>query len=122
MLEPFTRFLDALVKVKLLPAHPSETDVLYGYVGGGDLLPIVEGLAQVLQAHGYEVHRCEWQDEAVLLAIDAVPHPLAIRLTASASERYNLYALSRPANAQMLWQWAQRRVRHNARSRRVEWS
>ena len=118
MMEQLTTIIDALADIKLLPRHPSEADVLYGYVARHELPGVVGKVVRSLAERGYEVHRCEWEGEVVLLALNSLPRPLAIRLTSSSTERYNLYALSRPPSAQMLWQWAQAMVRQNTRKRR----
>jgi hypothetical protein len=118
MIEQLITILDALTPIKLLPHRSFELDVLYGYVPELLLKAVTASLARELVGHGYEVHRCEWDDEVVILAITTQPQPLAIRLTCSATERYNLYALSRPQNAQALWQWAHGMMRQQARERR----
>lgn len=118
MISQLVALLDALGDVKILPRRASETDVLYGYVDPADLSNVVAELSAALSRHGYEVHRCDWPGETVLLALNDPPQPLAIRLTASATERYNLYAMGRPGNAQALWQWAQRMIREQTRKRR----
>jgi hypothetical protein len=116
--EHLTTILDALEGVKLLPRRAFEADVVYGYIGRERLAAMAERISATLHTRGYEVHRCEWADEVVLLALDGTAHPFALRLTASAAERYNLYALSRPQTAQALWQWAQAMLRQRARQRR----
>lgn len=118
MIEQLTTILDALADIKLLPRRAFETDVLYGYVLPNQLETVVSSVARALSEHGYEVHECQWENEAVLLAINNPPQPLAMRLTASSSERYSLYSMSRPRNAQMLWQWAQGMMRQRVRQRR----
>lgn len=118
MIEQLTTILDALADIKLLPRRAFETDVLYGYVLPNQLETVVSSVARALSEHGYEVHECQWENEAVLLAINNPPQPLAMRLTASSSERYSLYSMSRPRNAQMLWQWAQSMMRQRVRQRR----
>lgn len=118
MITQLLALLDALGDVKILPRRASEADVLYGYVDPTDLQSAAAELSAALGRHGYEVHRCDWPGEIVLLALNDLPRPLAIRLTSSADERYNLYALGRPGNAQALWQWAQTMVRQQARKRR----
>ncbi len=118
MIEQLITILDALTPIKLLPRHSAEMDVLYGYVPDLLLQAVTASVTRALAEHSYEVHRCEWTDEVVLLAFNARPQPLAIRLTSSATERYNLYALSRPQNAQALWQWAHAMVRQQTRERR----
>jgi hypothetical protein len=118
MIEQLITILDALSPIKLLPRRSSEHDVLYGYVPDLLIQAVTTSLTKELVEHGYEVHLCEWADEIVLLALTTQPQPLAIRLTSSATERYNLYALSRPQNAQALWQWAHAMVRQQVRERR----
>lgn len=110
--------IDALAGVKLLPRRAFEADVLYGYVDRAQQEQLVARVCETLRQRGYELHRCAWPDEVVLLALDGTAHPFALRLTASATERYNLYALSRPRSAQQLWQWAQAMLRQQARQRR----
>lgn len=114
--------LDALDGVKLLPRRAFEVDVLYGYIEREHLAAMVTRISETLRARGYEVHHCEWSNETILLALDGTAHPFALRLTASAAERYNLYALSRPQTAQLLWQWAQAMLREQARRRREPFS
>lgn len=116
--EHLTTILDALEGVKLLPRRAFEADVVYGYIEREYLAAMIERICMTLRTRSYEVHHCEWTDEAVLLALDGTAHPFALRLTSSAAERYNLYALSRPQTAQALWQWAQAMVRQHARQRR----
>lgn len=113
-----TVILDALHEVKLLPRQPGETDVAYGYVAAQHRTDVIAEVVRALKTQGYEVHQCTWADEAVLLALDGTEHPLAIRLTASVAERYNLYALSRPRTAQALWQWAHMMFREYLRAQR----
>lgn len=120
MIEQLTTILDALADIKLLPRRAFETDVLYGYVLPDQLEIVVASVVGALSEHGYEVHQCLWENEAVLLAINNPPQPLAMRLTASSSERYNLYAMSRPRSAQVLWQWAQGMMRQQVRKRREQ--
>lgn len=117
MNEQIMNLLDALTGIKLLPRRAFEQDVIYGYVTADQLAHIVNQLTHELSARGYDVHCCEWPGETVLLALHEA-QPLALRLTSSAGERYNLYALSRPRTAQALWQWAQAMLRHDARRRR----
>ncbi len=118
MLEQLSTIIDALADVRLLPRRVFESDVLYGYVLPNQLETVVPAVVRALGEHGYEVHQCIWENEAVLLAINNPPQPLAMRLTASPAERYNLYSMSRPRNAQTLWQWAQGMIRQQARKRR----
>lgn len=113
-----TAILDVLHGVKLLPRRPPEQNILYGYVQSDRLGAVVAQVSAALSCRGYEVHQCSWSGEAVLLALDGTKHPLALRLTSSSSERYNLYALSRPQHAQALWQWAQAMVRDHIRQQR----
>lgn len=113
-----TTILDALDGVRLLPRRAFERDVVYGYIDREHLAAMVARISASLHAHGYEVHCCEWPDEVVMLALNGTAHPLALRLTACSTERYNLYALSRPQTAQALWQWAQAMVRQLVRQRR----
>lgn len=110
--------IDALDNVKLLPRHSGEQGVLYGFVPLEHSAAALPVIVQALEEHGYEVHRCVWRHECVLLALNATAQPLALRITASATERYNLYRLSRPQSPQALWQWAQATVRQQARARR----
>ncbi|HEX6289476.1 MAG TPA: hypothetical protein VFZ66_09815 [Herpetosiphonaceae bacterium] len=115
--EHLAAILEALDGVKLLPRRPAETNVVYGYVLPEQLAAIVARVADALNRRGYEVHRCMWAGEAVLLALNGTAHPLALRITSSSAERYNLYALSRPQHAQALWQWAEAMARSHARQR-----
>jgi hypothetical protein len=116
--EHLTAILDALEGVKLLPRRPPETNIVYGYVAPDQLKVMVAQVVQALNRRGYEVHQCLWASEAVLLALNHTPHPLALRLTSSRAERYSLYALSRPQHPQALWQWAQAMAREHMRKRR----
>lgn len=118
MVEHLTTILDALDGVRLLPRRAFESDVVYGYIGREHLAAMVERISATLDIRGYEVHHCEWADETVLLALNGTARPLALRLTACPTERYNLYALSRPQTAQALWQWAQAMLREQVRQRR----
>ena len=120
MIEQLTIIIDALADIRLLPRRDFETDVLYGYVLPSELEIVVASVVRALSQHGYEVHQCVWENEAVLLAINDPPQPLAMRVTASPSERYNLYAMSRPRSAQTLWQWAQGMMRQQVRRRREQ--
>jgi hypothetical protein len=113
--DQLARLLDALHGVRLLPRRAFETNVVYGYVAPDELTAVTISLLDALVGEGYEVHQCAWPDETVLLALNNTPEPLAIRLTGSADERYNLYALSRPRSAQALWQWAQTMQRQHSR-------
>lgn len=113
-----TAILDVLHGVKLLPRRPPEQNIVYGYVQADRLAAVVAQVADALSCRGYEVHQCNWGGEAVLLALNGTKHPLALRLTSSRGERYNLYTLSRPQHAQALWQWAQAMVRDHLRQQR----
>lgn len=113
-----TAILDALHGVKLLPRRPPEQNIVYGYVQADRLIAVVAQVSAALGRRGYEVHQCSWSGEVVLLALDGTKHPLALRFTSSSSERYNLYALSRPQHAQALWQWAQAMLRDHLRQQR----
>lgn len=113
-----TAILDVLHGVKLLPRRRPEHNIVYGYVQAERLALVVARVADALICRGYEVHQCNWGGEAVLLALNNTQDPLALRLTSSSSERYNLYALSRPQHAQALWQWAQAMRRDHLRQRR----
>jgi hypothetical protein len=115
MNEHLTAILEALSGVKLLPRRPPETNIVYGYVMAECLAAMVAQVSGRLSCRGYEVHQCVWGDEAVLLALNGTASPLALRLTSSAAERYNLYARSRPQHAQALWQWAQAMERDHVR-------
>jgi hypothetical protein len=117
--EHLTAILDALDGVKLLPRRPPETNIVYGYVAADRFKRVVAQVVHTLNRRGYEVHQCLWADEAVLLALKDTPHPLAVRLTSSPTERYNLYVLSRPQHAQALWQWAQAMTLEHMRKRRT---
>lgn len=118
MSERLIELLDVLNEVKLLPRRSSEHGVAYGYVEPEVLAPVSARISRKLSMLGYEVHQCTWDGEVVLLAINNMPHPFAFRLTSSAEERYNLYALSRPETAQTLWQWAQAMTRQQLRQQR----
>lgn len=116
--EHLIMILDALDGVRLLPRRAFESDVVYGYIQQEHLAAMVTRISATLHTRGYEVHHCEWPGEAVLLALNGTAHPLALRLTTCPTERYNLYALSRPQTVQALWQWAQAMVRQQVRQRR----
>jgi hypothetical protein len=112
-----SELLDVLGAVRLLPHRPDERGVIYGYVADESLATVVKQLVATLVAQRYEVHRCAWRGEIVLLALRDDMEPFAFRLTSRADERYNLYALSRPRSASALWQWAQVMVRRHTRRR-----
>jgi hypothetical protein len=109
--------LDALDGVRLLPQRHGERGVVYGYVAVEAFDAAVGQLIATLAEQHYEVHRCAWRGDIVLLALQDGADPLAIRLTSAADERYNLYALSRPQSSQTLWQWAQVTARQAHRRR-----
>ena len=110
--------MDALDNVKLLPRRPQEQGVLYGFVQSEYVTAALPTIVQALEERGYEVHQCVWLHECVLLALNSTAQPLALRITTSTTERYNLYRLGRPQSPQALWQWAQATVRQQARERR----
>jgi phosphomannomutase len=107
--------LDALAAVRLLPRRAEEHEVIYGYVARESLPAAAATIAAALESRGCEVRRIAARDDTVILARHCDDAPLAIRLTASSRARYDLYALSRPATAQALWQWAQVMARHQQR-------
>ena len=118
MHQHLTAILNALYDVKLLPRQPLEVDVLYGYVAPLQRAEVIAAVVESFETHGYEVHQCAWGDEVVLLVLSSAIEPLAVRLTSSTSERYNLYTLSRPNTAQALWQWAHQMFRQHVRTQR----